>query len=267
MMKKWAILPLSVIIVLGCGEEIQALGFGPYFGYEYLTRNLDLKDIEHFYISDEADGIYEDKWEDDISEFGKIWPELGKRDFRGDKFIIGFLMDTAVAHDSLFNYRLSMGFSFVDYEEKHKLFKADGYGFQMKNTFGYCLLQSSSFRLWIGPTLHFFVDSLHKRSSLKSHITVDGDIYTISSEKKHILDVGAGGGVELGLNIHIGNNFSIGITTVYLANYISSIWEYTIFSPPGSISHYKDEETLNGPEHMFFVQLTPIYRFGRDKDE
>lgn len=52
-MKKWAVLLLSIIIVLFCGEDIMALGFGPYFGYEYLTRNLDLKDIEHFYIFDD----------------------------------------------------------------------------------------------------------------------------------------------------------------------------------------------------------------------
>ena len=192
---------LALVLVFSV-QDAMAIGLGPYFGYEYgdLTIDVDGRD----------------------------------QDVTADHFVVGFLLDTCTKRDSLFNYRLNLGADIVS----ARLDGGDdqsGYGLDMKHTFGFGVLRTSTIRLWIGPAIKFYVVSF-------------------SEDDNDMLSLGVGGGPELGVNIHLTRVFSLGISGGYHYNY--------------AVAHYSngDDDTYDGSESMFFIQVAPIFNLSGDKD-
>ena len=101
----------------------------------------------------------------------------------GESRQVGLSWDTAVAADRLFNYRMNLGYEWLDFEEDHG--DSSNSGVTLDNTFGFRFLGNEVMRLWAGP-----------------QITVgayDGD-------------VGYGVGASLGGNFHVSEAMSLGLT-------------------------------------------------------
>ncbi len=79
-----------------------------------------------------------------------------------DKFISllgsgGLIFDTAVADDTLFNYRLNLGFggwqhSFDDSDVKYR-----GFHYSFLNSFGFGTVRTPHLRFWLGLNLDFII--------------------------------------------------------------------------------------------------------------
>jgi hypothetical protein len=80
-------------------------------------------------------------------------------DYKTDRFGIGFVMDTNVATDRLFNYRLELGYqkSWREFDVLSRDIEFSG--FTWNNYFGFAPYRSQNIRLWMGPTLRFSVDA------------------------------------------------------------------------------------------------------------
>ncbi len=201
-MNKYVLMVLCLGFALGPGSAM-AVGLGPYFGYERGSITLS-----------EADSSVE-------------------YDLDADHFAFGFLLDTAPAQDKLFNYRLNIGMDIPTFKETP--WEYSGYGFDMKHTFGFGFVRNSAVRVWAGPTIKIYMDSVSAEGSDSFYV------------------IGSGGGPELGVNINISGFMSIGIAGGYSFNYVIATGD-TI------------GDTLYGPEHMFYVQVAPIFHIGSDKD-
>ena len=210
-MKKWGILFFSLFFILSSSSAM-AIGLGPYFNYE--IGNMTLTDIDYGWYSDED--------------------EL---DIDNRRIAIGFLLDTCTSQDSLFNYRLNIGYGISNVEpDVDNSEDTDGGGFDMKHTFGFGVLRTSAVRLWIGPSIKLYVDAY-------------------SEDDVDLIVVGAGGGPEFGVNIHTGGLVSIGLTFGLNFNFVSV-----------SASGDDDLDSKTGSEIMYYFQIAPIFNLGGDRD-
>lgn len=149
---------------------------------------------------------------------------------------IGFVMDTVVAGNELFNYRLNaaLGSFDVDFE----LFSEDLElrGLTADNYFGFGVFRSESVRLWVGPMarIGFYVGEIGREDALA-------------------VEFAAGG--ALGVNIHTGNRFSLGIT----AGFVGSGFAGFI----GDIDD-DDEEDFTGEGGSAFISISFLGRLSND---
>lgn len=93
----------------------------------------------------------------------------------------GFVLDSAVAADRVFNYRLELGYGRSEYDLPLDMtIKTDVY--TINNTFGFGVVRTRVVRLWLGPQLGIYYE--------------DGDGFWDA--------FGINVGPALGLNIHLG---------------------------------------------------------------
>ena len=111
----------------------------------------------------------------------------------------GFVVDTTVAGDQIFNYRFSL------LKEENN---SDGNGINMDgitflHNFGFGVLRNKHVRLWLGPELRtaFYEDLSIVRNG--SRVQVPGDVW------------GYGIGIAMGANFHLPEVASIGISASY----------------------------------------------------
>lgn len=72
----------------------------------------------------------------------------------------GIVLDTAVARDTLFGYRIKIGYSQynVTKKENAQIYSKDKYHmhrFNMGNTFGFGVVRNETVRFWLGPRINF----------------------------------------------------------------------------------------------------------------
>ena len=96
---------------------------------------------------------------------------------------IGLALDTAVAEDTLFNYRLQLGYARASYDY------SDGNRFEMRHIFGFGVLRTEQVRLWLGPQIGLDYEDF------------GGGSY-----------VGANIGPALGVNVQFGPVVSLAVT-------------------------------------------------------
>lgn len=99
-----------------------------------------------------------------------------------------FILDTAVAKDKVFNYRLGLGYE----KETFDVGTREVGRFALTNTFGFGVLRTEAVRLWLGPQIFFAYGS--------------DDTY-------HDLDAGAA--FVLGTNFAVGPVVSLGLELGY----------------------------------------------------
>ena len=131
-------------------------------------------------------GAGSEEWEEDRVQ-------LGDRDIRN----MGFVVDTTVARDKIFNYR----FSFLKEENNSSNSGLDMDGYAMTHDFGFGVVRTKHIRLWLGPQL---------KGSLYN------DVYVGSTNARTVDDViGFGFGPVIGLNVHVPQVVSFSFTAAY----------------------------------------------------
>jgi hypothetical protein len=191
---------LVAILVLTSIQSAWAIGFGAYFEYG---------------------NVFDATLEDDGFDF----------DYDEDHFGAGLSVDTNVASDKLFNYRLDLGYQRVE-QDFHSGPGLDGDGLVLDNAFGFGVLRNENVRLWIGPGVRLSFDFFDSKG-------FDG------------FDFGIGAGPVIGLNIHTGDLVSLGVTGGYQVSYVRSVDD-------GS------GPDLDGYEQLAFLKLHTLFRIGGD---
>lgn len=155
-----------------------------------------------------------------------------------DRWGLGFALDTNLAADRLFNYRLTVG-----YQNGKRDFDGGGSvdtdGFTMNHAFGFGVIRSPNFRFWLGPAVRLSVDVLDVPDS-----GIDLDI----------VDISFGGGPEFGLNWNIGETMTLSTTLGYQLLYVGEIVDSDIA-----------DEGFDGFEHLVSLNLSFFFRLPSDK--
>ncbi len=133
----------------------------------------------------------------------------GISDFNRDadisKLGFGFVLDTAVAMDNLFNYRLNVGYGKVNIDTKASGSDIEGKNYHLFNTFGFGVLRSELIRLWLGPQIGVGF--------------IRGEYDSIPSSAKNKYDTFYFSvGLVTGINFNIGEFVTIGIDGGYRIN-------------------------------------------------
>lgn len=203
----------------------------------YLSRGIGNTDFNE---------EYDDDWWYDLESSGDA------------KFFgCGFILDTAVAKDKVFNYRLQIGYEDVEYdldsvynEDLNINISASVSNFELNidrlvldNTFGFGIVRIPNFRLWVGPQLRI------------GYMSGDGT-YDIHGTKRNLDFDGLVLGIApvIGANFNFINNLTIGVDLGYRYNFFVGSLDKTG-------SGYFDSGNFYGNDDTFFINFAFIYRF------
>jgi len=219
---RWAWILILFTIFAVTIPETHAVGLGFYLKFSGGRSDLDV----------EFDGYFNDG--NDLEVDG----DVGVTGF-------GFVLDTAVAKDRIFNYRLNLTVEDVEYDGFGGYFNNYSFDFTrlaMDHSFGFAILRKETVRLWIGPQIRFSVMSGDFNNPISySKIDVD-DVY------------GFGGGIVLGANIHFGPIVSLCIDTGHRSTlqYGDFDWEFN--------DGDWDSGDFFGYEGEFFINFSLLFR-------
>ena len=115
---------LFVFSALMCAANAHAFGIGPYVEFASGSGSFNEDGGQLYMTGDDGD------------------IDVGVAGF-------GVVMDTNLSRNRVFNYRLSLGYNTLDYPDE-----IDGWRVSLDNTFGFGIVKTDRFRLWIGPQLH-----------------------------------------------------------------------------------------------------------------
>jgi hypothetical protein len=172
-----------------------------------------------------------------INQFGFGFPESDVLDLLDrNEFAIGFSMDTNVAADRLFNYRLDVGYhrsAWVDDLFATVSGFGSSNGVMLNNVFGFGVLRTSAVRVWLGPA-----------------IRMNFDVYPDAE----LFDYQLGVGPQLGINLNTGSVFTIVLSSAY--NYKWGWFLDTSVLEEGVTSHR---------DHYVSVNLSFLFRSSGDQ--
>ena len=112
----------------------------------------------------------------------------------------GFVLDTAVAKDKVFNYRLQVGLDRWEEEFTKTGDKFEMDGFVVEHDFGFGVVRRENFRLWLGPELR---------------IEYGEGIYNDDTDLEATF-FGIGVGPVIGVNFNFGEIFTFGLKSGFL---------------------------------------------------
>jgi hypothetical protein len=120
------------------------------------------------------------------------------------KLGFGFVLDTTVANDSLFNYRLNIGYGKAAIDNEGNL-DIEGKNYHLFNTFGFGVLRSELIRWWLGPQIGLGL--------------VRGEYDSLSSDvDNRFTTFYFSIGLVTGINFNIGEVVTLGIDGGYRIN-------------------------------------------------
>lgn len=123
----------------------------------------------------------------------------------------GFVLDSNVARDKTFNYRLSL----MTEDNNSEGSGLDMSGVSMTHDWGFAIIKDRIFRLWVGPRLRIaYYDEL-EYNGLKADY---GDILAF------------GVGPVIGLNIHIPRVVTFALTTAYLRGFYDGNYDSSYYN-------------------------------------
>lgn len=143
----------------------------------------------------------------------------------------GFVLDTAVAKDSFFNYQLNLG-----YDEFTNKFSGSSTdlklgGLMISNAFGFGIVRTDGFRLWMGPEIRLAWPS----GSLSG---VDYDFF------------GAGVGPVVGMNFNLPGTVSFMVKAGY---------QFMTYNGESSSSTYSSYD-MEIKERLIYVNVGILFR-------
>ncbi len=206
---------LAILFVLSIQTGMYAIGIGVYGSYNY--------------------GSLESKFDDSDSndDSAKL-----KSTLMGG----GFVLDTAIARDTLFNYRLQIGGGMLNFKDDEDESEFETYQVSCINNFGFGVVRTDIIRFWLGAQIggHYFIGKHKEYDDLA------------------IAGYGGTAGPVLGVNLHLGKLFSIGIDGGYRYSYSKAFTLDTdsISNPDAEKTNF----TLTGFEA--FGSIFFIFRIG-----
>lgn len=207
---------LAIALLFAAGSA-NAMGFGAYFDYGHNWGSFD-----SILACSGGSCISQD--------INESWDR--------DNWSFGFLLDTAVAKDTLFNYRLNAGYQ----RTIEKLPNRGGAqqnlnGLMLRNIFGFGVVRTENMRFFLGPVLRLGFQFPDDQGYLSG-----ADVY----------DIDAGGGLALGLNYHLGDSLTLTISPVY--EYLASV------RFPSNL-----EASLIGGGHVLSINMGVMFRSKGDR--
>ncbi len=127
-------------------------------------------------------------------------------DSKVTKMGAGFVLDTCLAMDKLFNYRLNIGFTKMNIDnEKHSVITSDikANEYHLYNTFGFGIFRSEIMRVWLGPQIGF------------GYINGEYDAATPSDKDNNFFTFFFAGALVAGLNFNIEDIITLGLDGGY----------------------------------------------------
>jgi hypothetical protein len=158
-------------------------------------------------------------------------------DVDNDHASFGFVLDTAVAKDTLFNYRLSLGYEQTTSTDEWGD-DLDLSGLVIDNDFGFGVVRNEKVRLWVGPEV---------RLSFLS-----GDLPT-----HDVTAFGFGIGPVVGLNLNLGDVAALGFKLSYLFNSYGAD-----MSAKNSNLYYDGSYSMT--ENLVTANVALIFRLGEE---
>jgi hypothetical protein len=149
----------------------------------------------------------------------------------------GFVMDTALRNESLFNYRLQVGAIGMELEDEFGTTLELG-GVVFDNTFGFAMVLAPAFRLWAGPQVRI------------GYVSGDSDA-DVRGEKVSVDLATVGVGVVLGANFSV----SPGLCLSWAAGV-----RYEGFAGEGDAQSWKED--LTGEMAVGFVNMSLLFETG-----
>ena len=198
-----------LIALLAAPTTVLAVGFGANFTYGYRTGTLG--DVDDFF------------------------PDI---DWTSNDISVGFTLDTAVASDRVFNYRMNLNYEHGIVEFNDSGDTVGSNGMAMDHIFGFGIIRTRSMRFWLGPAIRIAVAGID-----------DKGVDAIEA------DFGVGG--VMGLNLHMGDAMSAGMTFGY--QYNGSIFAFESFSGASGLDFLH-----TGGLHRISVGVTILFRSGGD---
>ncbi len=170
----------------------------------------------------------------------------------------GIVLDTKIARDGLFNYRLNLGFingtnTLKDYYMDIILSRDDYKYYVMDHTFGFGVLRNSFMRLWLGPQIRLAIMNMEEEKE-----AID-DSYTQS-----IYGIGFGLAPVIGANFNFGPVFTAAIEIGYRISSYAGTWEFDGYS--SSTGWVNISEDFTTSENMFFINFSLLFRMGDNYD-
>ncbi len=148
----------------------------------------------------------------------------------------GFVLDTAVAKDNLINLRLNVGpYYWEEADQTGAVIELDG--LQAAFDLGFGLVRTESVRFWLGAEL----------AAAYGDGSAEGD----DDFEVNLINVGIG--PVVGLNLHFGDRFSVGVKAGYL---------YERFVGEGENTRTDFTVDYEGYTTQYFVTLSAFYRIG-----
>lgn len=138
-------------------------------------------------------GTYEDLYDDG---YGYSGPDGYSDSIDVDAVGFGFVMDTNLSGQNVFNYRMSVGYANLDVPDSVGP-DVDGDRISMDHTFGFGIVRNENMRFWIGPQIHLDYS--------KWDIPLGSELLS----KDSVDFLGFGFGAASGMNFHIPNAGSI----------------------------------------------------------
>ncbi len=150
----------------------------------------------------------------------------------------GFVLDTAVAKNEVYNYRLNFGIEKVDSDYKPEstsmVYPWEFERYVLTQDFGFAFFKREIVRLWVGPELRLSYET--------------GEEAADPSVEAWLLGVGVG--PVLGANFNFGPVFTLGLKGGYLfEGYAGQL------SEPGS-----DDQTLTMTNGNAFLNIAALFR-------
>lgn len=221
---------LLMMVVVGAwvsligASNVYAFGFGAYLE------------------TTKGSGNYEDLYDDDFDYWG---PDENGDSIDVDAFGLGFVMDTNLSGQNVFNYRMSVGYANLDIPESVGT-DVDGDRISMDHTFGFGIVRNEAMRFWLGPQIH--LDYSNWDIPLGSELL----------SKDSVNFFGFGFGAVAGMNFHIPNagsicpEFGVRRQLNFSDKYEETYYWYG--------SYYYDEVDYSYEETVVFFKIS--YMFG-----
>ena len=224
-----------MFVVAGLATNAGALGIGGYFTTMSGSSEWDV-DLD---ADDEA-----------LEDASSNWDaEEGTAGF-------GFVLDTAVARDQLFNYRFQIGLE----SSKIELELPSGVdataklsGLAITNDFGVGVVRTKNARVWIGPELRLaFKGGNIEFDDEPDNLDIDDD-WTIGTFQYGI-------GPVVGGNFHIGNALTLAVKTGVIWETMTGKSDLKIESDDGDDLDF--DLDYESSDVYFFITFSVFYRLG-----
>jgi hypothetical protein len=194
-------------------------------------------------------------------EGGCIWGICGDTESDIDqarRWHVGFVIDTAVARDKVFNYRLDFGFGAQNFDlDRDGLISGslDSKGVTIDNTFGFGVVRNSNVRFWIGPQVHV---GFYRGDFEGNQAFLGGGFGETENGDTEYFEFGLG--PVAGINVHLDNNITLSFTSGLRWNWFSGDLETKAHYDSGGSFVPSEDFNIHGDSTEIYLNMTVLFR-------